>query len=43
LFTETSFTTFVMNSLEIGVIVVAITLLISVPAAYAIARLTANW
>jgi len=43
LFTETSFTTFVMNSLEIGVIVVAITLVISVPAAYAIARLTANW
>jgi multiple sugar transport system permease protein len=43
LFTETSFLTFVRNSLEIGVIVVAITLALSVPAAYAIARLTGRW
>jgi multiple sugar transport system permease protein len=43
LFAETNFLTFVMNSLKIGVIVVVITLLISVPAAYAVARLTARW
>lgn len=43
LFGETSFLTFVKNSLEIGVIVVAITLALSVPAAYAIARLTGRW
>jgi multiple sugar transport system permease protein len=43
LFTETSFLTFVRNSLEIGLIVVAITLALSVPAAYAIARLTGRW
>jgi multiple sugar transport system permease protein len=43
LFTETSFLTFVRNSLEIGVMVVAITLALSVPAAYAIARLTGRW
>ena len=40
LLTETAFGTFVVNSLEIGVIVVILTLLASVPAAYAIARLT---
>ncbi len=43
LFGETAFLTFVKNSLEIGVIVVAITLALSVPAAYAIARLTGRW
>lgn len=43
LFGETAFGTFVMNSLEIGVIVVLLTLLASVPAAYAIARLTGQW
>ena len=43
LFTDTAFLTFVRNSLEIGVIVVAITLALSVPAAYAIARLTGQW
>jgi multiple sugar transport system permease protein len=43
LFTDTAFLTFVRNSLEIGVIVVAITLAICVPAAYAIARLTGQW
>jgi multiple sugar transport system permease protein len=40
---ETAFLTFVRNSFEIGVIVVVITLAISVPAAYAIARLTGQW
>jgi ABC-type glycerol-3-phosphate transport system permease component len=43
LFTDTDFLTFVRNSVEIGIIVVAITLLTSVPAAYAIARLTGEW
>lgn len=43
LFTDTAFLTFVRNSAEIGVIVVALTLLGSVPAAYAIARLTGRW
>ena len=43
LFTETAFLTFVRNSLEIGVIDVLITLALSVPAAYAIARLTGRW
>jgi multiple sugar transport system permease protein len=43
LFAETAFGTFVLNSLEIGVIVVLLTLLASVPAAYAIARLTGQW
>jgi multiple sugar transport system permease protein len=40
---ETAFGTFVANSAEIGVIVVLLTLLVSVPAAYAIARLTGQW
>jgi len=43
LFGETAFGTFVLNSLEIGVIVVLLTLLASIPAAYAIARLTGRW
>jgi len=43
LLTETAFGTFVVNSVEIGVIVVILTLLASVPAAYAIARLTGQW
>ncbi|TMC93999.1 MAG: carbohydrate ABC transporter permease [Chloroflexi bacterium] len=43
LFQETEFLTFVRNSFEIGVIVVAITLATAVPAAYAIARLTGEW
>lgn len=43
LFTDTNFLTFVRNSVEIGVLVVILTLLVSVPAAYAIARLTGRW
>ncbi|HVC28094.1 MAG TPA: carbohydrate ABC transporter permease [Gammaproteobacteria bacterium] len=43
LFTSTSFMTFAMNSIIIGVCVVAITLLLSVPAAYALARLSGSW
>lgn len=43
LFTDTNFMTFVWNSIVIGATVVAITLLLSVPAAYALARLTGHW
>lgn len=43
LFTETNFPTFLWNSAVIGVFVVAITLLLAVPAAYALARLTGSW
>lgn len=43
LFTDTNYTVFLWNSLVIGVVVVAITLLLSVPAAYALARLTGRW
>jgi multiple sugar transport system permease protein len=39
LFQQTRFTTWMMNSLIIGVLVVAITLVIAVPAGYALARL----
>jgi multiple sugar transport system permease protein len=39
LFEQTRFTTWMLNSLIIGVLVVAITLLIAVPAGYALARL----
>lgn len=43
LFTGTKFLTFVTNSVIIGGCVVAITLLLAVPAAYALARLTGRW
>jgi multiple sugar transport system permease protein len=43
LFAETAYLTFVRNSVVIGIIVVGLTLLASVPAAYAIARLTGQW
>jgi multiple sugar transport system permease protein len=43
LFAETNFMVFVRNSVEVGVLVVILTLLVSVPAAYAIARLTGRW
>jgi multiple sugar transport system permease protein len=43
LFGRTQFPVFVWNSLVIGVLVVAITLLLAVPAAYALARLTGRW
>ncbi len=43
LFTQSPFLTFALNSLIIGVCVVAITLLVAVPAAYALARLTGRW
>lgn len=43
LFQDTNYPVFVKNSFIIGVMVVIITLLIAVPAAYALARLTGRW
>lgn len=43
LFGQSPFLTFVLNSFIIGVCVVAITLLVAVPAAYSLARLTGRW
>lgn len=43
LFFETNYTGFVRNSLVVGVAVVIITLIIAIPAAYSLARLTGRW
>jgi multiple sugar transport system permease protein len=43
LFTGTPFLTFVWNTLWVGVLVVAITLALSLPAAYSLARLNRPW
>jgi multiple sugar transport system permease protein len=43
LFENTAFLTFVWNTLWVGLLVVAITLLLSLPAAYALARLDRPW
>lgn len=43
LFTSTHYPTFLWNSFYIGVLVVIITLLLAVPAAYALARLVGRW
>jgi multiple sugar transport system permease protein len=43
LFTQTRYVTWLENTVVVGVIVVAITLLLSIPAAYALARLTGKW
>ncbi len=43
LFFETGYVRWLGNTALVGVIVVAITLLLAVPAAYALARLTGNW
>ncbi len=43
LFGSTQFPLFLWNSLVIGLLVVAITVLLAVPAAYALARLTGPW
>lgn len=43
LFTQTRFVTWLWNTLKVGTIVVVITLLLAVPAAYALARLTGRW
>jgi multiple sugar transport system permease protein len=43
LFTDTAFPTFLWNTLWVGVLVVAITLLLGLPAAYSLARLERPW
>ncbi len=43
LFMQTNYSVFLWNSLFIGVIVVVITLLLAVPAAYSLARLMGSW
>lgn len=43
LFFDTTYLYFIRNSIVIGVAVVIITLLLAVPAAYALARLTGRW
>lgn len=43
LFNQTPYLTFIRNSVIVGVVVVFITLLLAVPAAYALARLTGRW
>jgi multiple sugar transport system permease protein len=43
LFNETMFERWALNTLLVGIIVVAITLLLALPAAYALARLTGRW
>lgn len=43
LFNDTPYLTFVLNSFLVGVAVVIVTLLLAVPAAYALARLTGRW
>ena len=43
LFQETNYPVFLRNSLLVGVLVVLITVVIAVPAAYSLARLTGRW
>ena len=43
LFTSTNFMGFVQNSVFVGIVVVIITLLCSIPAGYSLARLTGRW
>lgn len=43
LFNETNYLTFLRNSLFIGILVVLITLVFALPAAYSLARLTGRW
>jgi multiple sugar transport system permease protein len=43
LFLETNYVTFLRNSLFVGTLVVGITLLISIPAAYSLAKLAGGW
>jgi multiple sugar transport system permease protein len=43
LFQDTSYLTFVRNSLFVGVLTVLITLVLSLPAAYALTRLSGRW
>jgi multiple sugar transport system permease protein len=43
LFNETNYLVFLRNSVFVGVVVVIITLIVSIPAAYSLARLTGGW
>jgi len=43
LFESTNFVVFVRNSVFVGILVVIITLIIAIPAAYSLARLTGRW
>ncbi len=43
LFNQTNYLTFVLNSLIVGVVVVIITVVLAVPAAYSLARLAGRW
>lgn len=43
LFTQTNYPTFLWNSFFIGVVVVIITLILAVPAAYSLSRLMGHW
>src|SRR5687767_15376666 len=43
LFDETQFLTFAWNTLWVGLVVVAITLVVSLPAAYSLGRLNMPW
>ena len=43
LFNDTPYTTYIRNSAMVGVLVVVITLVLALPAAYALARLVGNW
>ncbi len=43
LFESTNFIVFVRNSVFVGILVVLITLIIAIPAAYSLARLTGRW
>ena len=43
LFNQTNYLVFVVNSLIVGVVVVLITVVLAVPAAYSLARLAGRW
>ena len=43
LFGQTLYTTWLFNTLWVGIVVVAVTLLLAVPAGYSLARLTGRW
>jgi len=43
LFTTTPYVTFIVNNVIIGLVTVAITLVLGIPAAYSLARLTGRW
>ena len=43
LFTETDFARWILNTVEVGFLVVVITLLLSLPAGYSLARLSGRW